>query len=127
MDLSQLGLFDLAQRRLTWAAQRQTVLADNIANVSTPGFQAKDLTPFANTLTQALSAEPVQTQPNHLKGTTGGALQAKKDIPAARAVDGNDVALDVQLTKVADTETIQATVTTIFRKYMSLFSVALGR
>ena len=31
-----------------------------------------------------------------------------------------------QLTKVADTETTQSLVTAIYKKYMSLFSLALG-
>ena len=33
-------LFDLARKRLAWTEQRQSVLARNIANASTPGFQA---------------------------------------------------------------------------------------
>lgn len=45
----------------------------------------------------------------------------------ARGLDGNAVTLDQQLTKVADTETAQALVTTIWKKYMGMFSIALGR
>ena len=41
--------------------------------------------------------------------------------------DGNAVALDEQLVKVADTETTHALVTTIYRKYLGMFSMALGR
>jgi flagellar basal-body rod protein FlgB len=50
-----------------------------------------------------------------------------KDPPKAHALDGNTVALDQQLTKVADTETTQALVTTIWKKYMGMFNTALGR
>jgi flagellar basal-body rod protein FlgB len=49
------------------------------------------------------------------------------DPPKARALDGNTVSLDQQLTKVADTETTQALVTTIWKKYAGMFSTALGR
>ena len=41
--------------------------------------------------------------------------------------DGNAVALDEQLMKVADTDTAHALVTTIYRKYLGMFSMALGR
>jgi flagellar basal body rod protein FlgB len=56
-----------------------------------------------------------------------GLASLTKDPPKARALDGNSVALDEQLTKVADTETTQALVTTVWKKYMGMFSMALGR
>jgi flagellar basal body rod protein FlgB len=41
--------------------------------------------------------------------------------------DGNDVSVDDQLTRVANTETQQAMVTNLMKKYISLFRMALGR
>ena len=64
-----IGLFDLAERRLAWADQRQAVLAENIANVNTPGYKPRDLRSFAATLDNASAVTPVRTQPNHLAGT----------------------------------------------------------
>lgn len=128
MDPTQIGLFDLAARRLAWTARRQELLAQNIANANTPGFRPRDLRSFAVSLAQASSAGLVRTQPNHLSGIGGGGAQ--QDIttrPPARAPDGNQVALDEQLVKVADTETTQALVTTIYKKYLTLFGMALGR
>jgi flagellar basal-body rod protein FlgB len=48
-------------------------------------------------------------------------------VPKSRAPDGNTVALDEQLTKVADTQTTQTLVTMIYKKYVGMFSLALGR
>jgi flagellar basal-body rod protein FlgB len=128
MDPTQIGLFNLAERRLTWADQRQTLLANNIANVSTPSYHPKDLQSFAQILSGASGMEPVQTQPNHMNGTADGALHPTlPQRPGGRAPDGNAVTLDEQLVKVADTETIQTLVTTIYKKYLGLFSIALGR
>jgi flagellar basal-body rod protein FlgB len=126
MDPTQIGIFDLAARRLTWADKRQELLAQNIANANTPGFQARDLQPFAVSLTQASGAGLVRTQPNHLSGVGGDATHEITVRPPARALDGNAVSLDEQLVKVADTETTQSLVTTIYKKYLSLFSMALG-
>ena len=123
--MTEIGLFTLAEQRLAWADQRQAVLAQNIANASTPGFQPSDLPPFARALENAASVAPVRTQPGHLAGTSGGPLQPVVE-KEAHGPDGNGVALDAQLTKVADTETAQSLVTTIYKKYMSLFSLALG-
>jgi flagellar basal-body rod protein FlgB len=128
MDPTKIGLFDLAEKRLTWMAQRQTVLAANIANVNTPGFQARDVQSFADVLAGSGTLAPVQTQPAHLSGTMPAGLASVAKQPLkARALDGNAVALDEQLTKVADTETSQSLVTAIWKKYVGLFNTALGR
>ncbi|HEY0181463.1 MAG TPA: flagellar basal body protein [Rhodopila sp.] len=128
MDPSRIGLFDLAEKRLVWTAQRQSVLAANIANANTASFQARDVNSFASVLAGAGSIEPVRTQPTHLAGTTPTGLASLiTNPPKARVLDGNAVSLDEQLTKVADTETTQALVTTIWKKYVGLFNMALGR
>ena len=44
-----------------------------------------------------------------------------------RSPDGNGVKLDAQLSRVADTETAQATTTNIYSKYLALYRTALGR
>jgi flagellar basal-body rod protein FlgB len=128
MDPTKIGLFDVAEKRLVWTAQRQSVLAANIANANTPAYQARDVDSFAAVLAGQSGVEPVRTQSGHLSGTLpNGLASLTKDPPKARALDGNSVALDEQLTKVADTETTQALVTTVWKKYMGMFSMALGR
>lgn len=127
MDPNRIGLFDLAERRLDWADQRQAVLAQNIANANTPGFKPHDLKTFAATLDGAGTVAPVRTQPNHLAGTVSASQNEVVDRTHIQSPDGNAVALDEQLVKVADTETGHALVTTIYRKYLNMFSMALGR
>jgi flagellar basal-body rod protein FlgB len=128
MDPTQIGLFDLAERRLAWADQRQAVLARNIANVSTPSYRPEDVESFAKALSGAVGLAPVRTQPNHMSGTTISPFRpVEAERPAAIAPDGNAVVLDNELVKVADTGTTQTLVTTIYKKYFSLFSTALGR
>jgi flagellar basal-body rod protein FlgB len=128
MDPTKIGLFDVAEKRLVWTAQRQSVLAANIANANTPSYQARDVASFASVLAGQGGVEPSRTQPGHMTGTVSSGLASlTKDPPKARGLDGNSVTLDQQLTKVADTETTQALVTTVWKKYMGMFSLALGR
>jgi flagellar basal-body rod protein FlgB len=128
MDTSRIGLFDLAEKRLTWAAARQSVLASNIANANTPGYKARDVSSFQNMLSGYGDLEPVETQPMHLSGTIPSSpVGLVTEQPTAQSIDGNGVTLDQQLTKIADTETTQSLVTTIWKKYMSFFSMALGQ
>ena len=125
MDPTRIGLFSLAERRLAWTDQRQSVLAQNIANLSTPGFQPSDLPAFALTLSRVAPLALARTQPNDL--APSGAQPFRPVVEAdAHGPDGNGVALDTQLTKVADTQTAQTLTTTIYKKYLNLFSLALG-
>ena len=126
MDTTGIGIFDLARKRMAWASQRQAVLAKNIANANTPRFQPADVQDFAKTLTGTTGINPARTHPRHMTGTDPGGFQAAAR-PRTHTPDGNGVTLDQQLTKVADTETTQALTTTIFKKYMGLFGIALGK
>jgi flagellar basal-body rod protein FlgB len=121
-------IFDLAEKRLAWASERQAVLARNIANLSTPNFQAADLPNFQQVLGGTLSVQPVRTDPNHMEGTIDPGMQTRsKPETAARTADKNGVRLEEQLMKVADTETLHSTVTAIFKSYMTMFNTALGK
>jgi flagellar basal-body rod protein FlgB len=128
MDLKRIGLFELAERRLAWADRRQAVLAENVANANTPGYKPHDLRSFAATLDNTNVVAPVRTQPNHLAGTTAAMSPDEVvDRTHTQSPDGNAIALDEQLVKVAETETTHTLVTTIYKKYLGMFSLALGR
>lgn len=128
MDVSRIGLFALADQRLAWLDKRQELLAHNIANANTPGWRSRDLGSFATTLSAAGIASPMQTQPNHLPGSSGGVLEPDATTkPGPRAPDGNAVSVQEQLMKVADTESSQELVTNLYTKYLGFFRVALGR
>ena len=125
MGAGQTDLLSLAASRLSWLDDRQRVLARNIANSDTPGYVPRDEVPFSKSLAD-LQVAPVQTDPRHLAGTadTAGTVAVR---PRQRSIDGNAVALDEQLTKVADTETQQRLVTNLYGKYMSMYAMALGK
>ena len=79
MDQTQIGLFDLAERRLSWADRRQGLLAQNIANANTPGYRPHDLRSFASTL-DSTGMWRRWPQPNHMSGTAGTGQQTEARI-----------------------------------------------
>ena len=126
MDPNRIALFALADRRLAWADRRQQLLAQNIANADTPGWRARDLKSFADTLSgKTLAMAPVATEAGHLPATASARLDTTRT-SNDRAPDGNSVQLDDQLSRVADTETTQALVTGLYTKYLGMFRTALG-
>ncbi len=123
---TQIGLFDLAEKRLAWVDQRQELLSQNIANADTLGYQPKDLTPFALALGQAAPGL-VRTSAMHMAGPNNGVPVDRKQRPAERAIDGNAVSIEDQLVKIADTDGTQALVTNLYHKYMGMFHNVIGK
>jgi flagellar basal-body rod protein FlgB len=110
MDPSSIPLFNLAEQRLAWTDRRQGVLARNIANINTPNWQAKDLHPFAQSLAAATPPGLARTDPGHLAGTQDTELQS----------------LLAPQPGAADTAQSQQIATTLYKKYLGMFSLALG-
>jgi len=128
MDWLGGGILNLAEKRLRYLDRRQEVLAQNVANADTPKWQARDLRPFSDVLADGTGAAPVRTQARHLRGTRDALMQSPALVAVpARGPNGNSVALEEQLMRVARTESEQTTTVNIFHKYISLFRLALGR
>ncbi len=133
VETSSIGLFALADKRLQWLGARQGVLAENVANADTPGWKSRDLKPFSAVLAQSMSGQrldlasvPTQTNTMHMAGTLSGENGAQQ-LRDERAPDGNEVSLDKELEKIAQTDTDHETVTAIYHKYIGMFKEALGR
>ena len=75
MDPTDIGLFRLAERRMHWLDQRQSVLAQNVANVNTPGYKARDVPDFAATLADQSSGLEI-TNRQHLQWHIASARQS---------------------------------------------------
>lgn len=128
MTAMNTDLFDLADRRLQWLGARQGVLAQNVANADTPGWKSRDLPAFADLLSRSVSTQagsPVRTNAMHLAGTA--VSDGAKAALGERAPDGNQVSLDQQLEKIAQTDSDHEAVTALYHKYIGMFRLALGR
>ncbi len=121
---ADIGIFSVAEQRLEWLEQRQSLLAQNIANADTPNYATRDLAPFAAMLGQ-FDVAPTRTNPLHLAGlrSRGTATEPR---PYERSPDGNTVSIEQQMTKVADDEGSQALVGNLWKSYMGMFMTALG-
>ena len=117
-------LLGLAERRLKWLEGRQSVLAGNVANADTPNYVAKDVAPFQGVLESQMAVVLAETEPGHMAGM-GGSTRANPS-GGSTSVDGNRVQIEDELEKVADTNDQQRLATTLYSRYMSMYSVTLG-
>lgn len=137
MDYSDLPLFKLVGQRMSWLNQRQQVLAQNIANSDTPNFRPRDLKPMSfksmvlgGSGTGVGSVEPTRTNEAHMG--VGGAVDGKFTARPQKEVyetnlSGNSVVLEEQLLKVGETDMDYQLAANVYKKYVSMFRLALGR
>jgi len=124
MDISDIPLFALADRRLAWVDRRQTVLASNVANVDTPGYRARDVTPFDAVMARS-TLSPSVTNAEHMTGTIAAGV-AVRAVTGERAPDGNAVTLDQQMQELADTDDAHALTAGLYRSWLGMFRTAIG-
>jgi flagellar basal-body rod protein FlgB len=122
---ADIGLFSMAERKLSWIDTRQKQLSQNIANADTPGYRARDISSFSAALDQ-FDVTPARTSPLHLVGLSSH-LPGATLLETERAPDGNAVSLESEMTKVAQDDTSQALVGNLWKTYMGMFMTALGK
>tara|TARA_Y100000588_G_scaffold164984_1_gene179047 strand:- start:316 stop:678 length:363 start_codon:yes stop_codon:yes gene_type:complete len=115
-----------------WLSERQTVLAQNIANSDTPGYKAKDLRmpDFSNMLNSEKGIPVAKTAKGHLMGTAARSdfriVNEKSRNVYEVNPNENAVVMEEQLMKVNDSNMNYKLVTNIYRKNLSMFKIALG-
>jgi flagellar basal-body rod protein FlgB len=131
MDLMRIPLFEALAKRMTWLGERQTVLAENVANADTPGYVARDLRPpDFRSLLAAQSQSQVSlltTQPGHIAVQRTATSAAQPEAQTDRSISGNGVSLEEQMMKVSQTANDFALTTTIYRANLGLIKSVLGR
>jgi flagellar basal-body rod protein FlgB len=129
MDLGRIPLFAALQKRMGWLAERQTVLAENVANADTPNYVAQDLKPADFGALVKGGHAPLQlaaTEPGHLAPPHGTAAFKTEKVSGERSLDGNGVSLDREMMKVSQTASDYALMTNLYRKHLNLLKTAIG-
>jgi flagellar basal-body rod protein FlgB len=113
IDNTQLAL----ERAISGASMRQSVLANNLANAETPGFQRSDVD-FHDALSQAMSSG---------SGAAIDAVQfsAKQDPQTLRA-DGNGVDVDTESAAMAKNGLEYEALVSVAKSRIEIFQSAMG-
>ncbi len=130
MDISKIPLLEAITRRMSWLGERQSVLAQNVANADTPGYTAKDVAPpsFGELVSGAASRLPMAvTSPGHIiPASAAGSFKITPQKASERAPNGNAVQLEDQMMKISDTANDYALTTSLYRQQLGLIKLALG-
>jgi flagellar basal-body rod protein FlgB len=131
MDLSRIPLFDAIAKRLSWLGERQSVLAQNVANADTPGYVAKDMKQpdFAKLVAGAGTHLPMlRTDAKHILPVSAtGQFEETAEPVTESAPNGNTVQLEDQMMKISSNASDHALTTSIYKKQLALLKIALGQ
>jgi flagellar basal-body rod protein FlgB len=117
-------------------AERQRVVAQNIANSETPGFKAQDVeAPDFSALLGSTGVPHVARPRVQVTGgmvalgvapTSDGKIIADSDVSETKP-DGNNVTLEDQLLRMGEIQTDFKTMTNLYHKQMALLQAAIGK
>ncbi|MDX1737524.1 MAG: flagellar basal body rod protein FlgB [Alphaproteobacteria bacterium] len=130
MSIQNATLMGMLNEKMSWAAQRQKVIAQNIANADTPKYQARDLKPleFERTFGNVNSKVVLKTsRPGHLTSNRGEGTYdlARTGSSYEISPNGNRVILEEQMMRLNETNSDHKLAANIFKKYAQMYQTAL--
>lgn len=132
MSYSDLTMIKSLARSLHYTARRNRVLSQNIANVDTPEYKARDLTKirFPKAITRtAFNNDLLRTHSSHFKSTAfqTNAPIVKLSKTDERTISRNTVNLEENLVKINQNSAEHERAVNLYRKYFSFINTATGR
>ncbi len=129
------AVFRFQQSALALRAERQQVLASNIANADTPAYKARDFDfrgALANAMGSGAGTAPLAApHPAHLPVGAAGVTASGQSLlyrtPRQDSIDGNTVELDAERAQFADNALrYEASLSDVNGKIKSLLAVIQG-
>ncbi len=137
MNFSDITLFNVMRSKLGYLAEKQSVLAQNVANVDTPDYRAKDVKePDFRKLAQSMTQSPAQKLPMTMTSAKHMTMPAQhsatfeiedRENTYEQNPDGNNVVIEEEMMKAAETQTEYVKVLNLYRKTVDMFKTAIGR
>ncbi|HYD89094.1 MAG TPA: flagellar basal body rod protein FlgB [Vitreimonas sp.] len=130
MDLANTPFFGLLRARLDQLSERQQLIAENIANASTPGYRPRDVDTagFERMLASAAGGRGLgmsRTNAMHMAPNGGsGEVRVVTRDDSETTIDGNAVVLEEQMARAAETRMAFETGIALYQKGLELVRMA---
>ena len=113
----------------THAGARQALVAQNMANADTPGYAARDLSPFQHAYQSDDAPHlPRATRAGHLFGQGSPAtFESHLDAGAQSDPNGNSVSIETEMLRAVDVKRQHDRAIAIYRSSLTVLRTALGR
>ena len=111
--------FNLLEQLMTISSNKQKVIANNIANVNTPGYRRRELV-FQEEILRAVEEQDME----HLGKITGKIIES--DSPTFRN-DGNNVDIDKEMGLMNRNSLVYSVYTEMYSKKIGMLRLAMQR
>ncbi|WP_443749726.1 flagellar basal body protein [Asticcacaulis solisilvae] len=128
-----ISLLDALQNRMGWLSGRQKVVAENVANASTPGFKPHDLQ--AQDFGQLMAGGSDAGGQMGMMVTNAMHIQMQNPLPSGAkeitapdsetTMDGNSVVMEEQMLKMSESRQQFEAAVGFYEKSMSLVRMAI--
>lgn len=125
-----LSIFETAHAMAVHAGQRQAIIAQNVANVDTPGFERRDLPKFQEVYGAGNAATPSQraTRAGHLNGGSVSNVTKKGyEDQSFTSPDGNAVSIESEMLHATEAQRQHDRSLAIYKSAMNVLRSSLGR
>ncbi|MBR9841779.1 MAG: FlgB family protein [Rhodobacteraceae bacterium] len=122
-----LEIFQLSHAMARHAAQRQETVAANMANADTPGYAARDLTPFTELVRHRTDQTGMRaTRDRHIGA---GLSLAAQDLQThtETSPNGNNVSLEEEMMRAVSVRKQHDRALAIYRSSMNILRTSIGR
>jgi len=129
MPIVDIPILSMLRVRMQWHQERQRILAENVANVDTPNYRARDLEPpdFHGVL-RSESLPMATTEPGHIVSSGGdSAFTEDKHLRYEVRPHGNAVNHEDEMLKLAENQMDYEAVTSLYTHSINLIKTAVGK
>jgi flagellar basal-body rod protein FlgB len=135
MTIENISLFQAMNAKMSYLAERQKVISQNVANADTAGYMAQDL----RKVDFSKMVSNISKNKMHVSMDTSNPLHqlspdqspnpkaAKNKSPYEVKPDGNSVVLEEQMVKASDVQMNYSLMVNLYRDSADMIKTSLGR
>lgn len=118
-------LFSLIDQQKSWLTMRQSLVAQNIANADTPGYQAQDLMPFSRVIERS-ALDMAGADPLHMRPSPTETLAAIRPAEGWETThSGNSVSPELEMIKAGEVRGAFTLDTNLMRAFHGMWMSAV--
>ncbi len=117
----------LAQNLARHSGARQAQIAKNIANADTPGYKARDIVAFSETLGSSQPNEIKSTRGRHMSSASFESAYRTEALEGQSSPNGNNVSVEVELARGTDAKSRHDLALTVYKSSLDILRTSLGR
>lgn len=122
-----LTIFQTAADMAKHAGARQAVVAQNVANADTPGFQAQRIAPFSENYRAAGTTEMKTTRAGHLSQAQSSTSRNIQISSTEASPNGNTVSIEDEMLQAVDVSREHSRALAIYRHALTVLRTTVGR